>query len=214
MIFSLLFVCVFSSLTTSHSLSCIECKDATDVPCTGDADTCDENEVCVSEFALTLIDGIPVVKLFMRGCGNQAQCFVSSSLSIPHARIISSSSCCYTDSCTPPRPVLPPITSKKNGLICKGCQSMEARPCDSDLYMECIGNETKCISQVAMSSGTPPTAIRGCATPSVCAVRHEEGTFGHLKFKSDITCTDGGAGLHYSLHLLGATFIFMFKVIN
>ncbi|KAM3922128.1 phospholipase A2 inhibitor and Ly6/PLAUR domain-containing protein-like [Leptodactylus fuscus] len=129
--------------------------------------------------------------------------------------MISSTSCCYTDRCTPPAPVLPTISHDKNGVVCMSCQAMEASPCDSDTYMDCIGNETKCISQVIRSSGTPPEgAIRGCATPSLCNIPYKEGSFGSLTYSMDTTCLDGGASLHYHLYLLPVTFLCLFKVMN
>ncbi|XP_069804501.1 urokinase plasminogen activator surface receptor-like [Dendropsophus ebraccatus] len=211
---SLLLLCVISAITsTSYSLSCIQCSDASDVPCTGSEQTCSlPHEVCVSRYALTLVAGVPISKLFIRGCGDPDQCTISGSMSVPNVRTIASATCCSTDLCTPPPPELPPVTSDQNGVVCKSCQAMEDSPCDSDNYMNCVGNETMCISQVTIT-GSSSIAVRGCATPGLCQIPHEEGTFGHMTFISDTTCTDGGAGLHYGLYLLGVTLLCVFKVV-
>ncbi|KAG8573824.1 hypothetical protein GDO81_012571 [Engystomops pustulosus] len=156
--------------------------------------------------------GLLFSKLYIRNCGDRATCSVSSSMTTSHGRVITSSTCCYTEGCSPPRPVLPPVNFKKNGVVCKTCHAMQSQPCDSDTYTDCLGNETKCLSQVSTVAGLTSTAMRGCATPSLCAIPHEEGSLEHLRFISDTTCTDGGAGLHYCLYLLGVTFIGLFKV--
>ncbi|KAM3922127.1 phospholipase A2 inhibitor and Ly6/PLAUR domain-containing protein-like [Leptodactylus fuscus] len=213
MIFCLLSLSVILTLaTTSHSLTCIECMDASDVPCTGPVKSCLPDEVCLSRYTLTSIAGVPISKLFIRGCGNRSQCSESGSASIPHANVLTASSCCFTNGCTPPRPTLPSTTSEKNGVMCKACQTIEESPCDSDTYIDCTGLETKCISQVTKTVGLPSSAMRGCATPSLCKIPHEEGTFGPLKFSSHTVCTDGGASLHYCLSLLAVTFLCLFKV--
>ncbi|KAM3922123.1 phospholipase A2 inhibitor and Ly6/PLAUR domain-containing protein-like [Leptodactylus fuscus] len=214
MVFCLLFLSVICTLTTTgYSLSCVQCKDATDVPCTGDSEPCHaSDEVCISRSILTIVAGVPFSKMFMRGCGEPAQCSLSNSFSTPHGRVITSTTCCNKNDCTPPRPTLPSVTSNKNGVVCKSCQTLEATPCVSNIYMDCVGNETKCISQVTKFSGLPSSAIRGCATPNLCRFPHEKGTFGHLEYSTDITCTDGGASLHYCLSLLAVTFLVLFKV--
>ncbi|XP_044134439.1 phospholipase A2 inhibitor and Ly6/PLAUR domain-containing protein-like [Bufo gargarizans] len=218
MFFCLLFLSVISTLpTTSYSLTCIECSGIAEfdigIPCTGIVKTCSSNEVCVSKHSVIIIGGLQQPGTYGRTCGQRELCSASISASAPYGRIMMSFSCCDTDRCTPPRPELPSISSEKNGVVCKTCQSKENVPCDSKTYMDCVGEETKCFSQVTRS-GSQGVAERGCATPSLCAIPHNEGSFGNLDFKVDTTCTDGGAGLHYRLHLLPITFICLFKVMS
>ncbi|XP_066462626.1 uncharacterized protein [Eleutherodactylus coqui] len=204
----------YNLLQTGYSLSCIQCVEATDAPCSGTADVCAPSEdACISKYALTSIGGIQISKLFVRGCGTRSQCSISGSLSIPLSRMVASTTCCYTDRCMPSRPILPPAPTNLNGVVCKTCQGLQDYPCESDEYINCVGNETKCISQFGTTSGAK-TALRGCSSPDLCKNPHEEGSFGGLKFSMKITCTDGTATLHYSLYLLSATTIWLFKVMN
>ncbi|KAM3923128.1 uncharacterized protein RB166_012235 [Leptodactylus fuscus] len=195
-----------------HSLSCIECTDASDVPCTGPVKTCLPGQACLTIYTLVSAAGVPMSKLIKTSCGYRSQCSNNGSYSILQTSVLAGSSCCFTNGCTPPLPTLPSTTSEKNGVTCKTCQTLSESPCDSDTYMDCTGSETKCISQVTKTTGWQTTATRGCATRNLCTITHEEGTFGALKYSRNTNCTDGGASLHYCLPLLAVTFLCLFKV--
>ncbi|KAM5132619.1 phospholipase A2 inhibitor and Ly6/PLAUR domain-containing protein-like [Mantella aurantiaca] len=202
----LLFTSVLSVLYGAcHSLSCVECKDTSE-SCTGPVVPCpNSDQICMSAYTITSVGGIPVSKMFMRECGDRSSCNRAGSFSIPNGQVQTSATCCNVDGCTPGTPVLPPLSSKKNGVVCTACISTTVDSCQASTFIECTGNEVKCMAQGTVSKGslgTIKSAVRGCATKELCEVTHVEGSFGDITITTEVTCTDGCTGLPYSLSLL------------
>ncbi|KAL8219601.1 UNVERIFIED_CONTAM: hypothetical protein K2H54_028405 [Gekko kuhli] len=85
--------------------------------------------------------------------------------------------CCNTDLCNSVTLMVPPSTnSARNGNRCPVCFSMGTDNCQADELIDCIGEETQCITfsgSAKMNASLFPFslsgALRGCATPNLCA---------------------------------------------
>ncbi|XP_075047637.1 phospholipase A2 inhibitor and Ly6/PLAUR domain-containing protein-like [Mixophyes fleayi] len=214
----LLLTSILSTLTaTGYSLSCINCMDMSDKLCSGPAVSCSSSDaVCVLISTVTSLGGLGEHKMTVRDCGKPNACSVKGSMSVLSGKVKTGISCCSSDSCTPPMPVLPLNDYNKNGVTCKSCMEAVDKQCQSDTFMECQGNETKCISQVSTLKGpsmTMSTALRGCATKEACGFPLMENTIGDVTVKTYTSCTGGSPGLQYNLLLLLVSVILLLKFI-
>ncbi|XP_063798352.1 phospholipase A2 inhibitor gamma subunit B-like [Pseudophryne corroboree] len=206
---SLLLVTVILSalVATSYSISCVKCIGLSGLQCSGPVERCPSaDDACISMYTVIMIDGVGESKTFLRDCGNRSSCPSAMSLSNTIVKSRTGITCCFSDSCTPSQPTTPPEYYNKNGVRCKTCYDLSDKPCQTDEFMDCLGEEKKCISQVSSvkvgSSGQVSEGMRGCATQDMCNIRLIDKTFGEVTMNSHITCTDGTAGLHYNWLLL------------
>ncbi|CAI9604486.1 unnamed protein product [Staurois parvus] len=115
------------------------------------------------------------MNLYIRQCGPRELCLKTGSISVPNGRYLTSITCCDTDNCTPPEPNLPEVSIAKNGMKCPACFVPNAKSCDKVTSMDCIGNETICITQITNLKGPVPSSqvARGCATKGLCDPVHQ-----------------------------------------
>ncbi|XP_063798353.1 phospholipase A2 inhibitor and Ly6/PLAUR domain-containing protein-like [Pseudophryne corroboree] len=206
---SLLLVTVILSalVATSYSITCIKCMGMSDTPCSGPEVTCaSKDDVCILTYTVSSFGGMGDSHTYMRDCGNRKSCSACMSFSNLAGKSKSASSCCHTDRCTPAQPVIPADNYNKNGVRCKTCMDLTDKPCQTDTYVDCLGEEKKCISQVSTIKAGPGSAmsmaIRACATEELCDLAPAEQTYGQFSVKMQSTCTGGGSGLHYNFFLL------------
>ncbi|XP_077312664.1 phospholipase A2 inhibitor gamma subunit B-like [Lithobates pipiens] len=207
---------VLSALVTSgNSLSCTECFSVSD-SCTGPSMTCPSGSVCGAQYAETWAKGTIVSKLYVMSCVRQDQCDITGSMSFPNnARRKMGTSCCRTDRCTPTFPSLRKDISGSNGLTCQSCISANSTWCSTSDTMECMGDENTCVLQTTKVSGltTGSTAIRGCATKSICDFGSQSrGVLGR-KIETTFICTSGSTGLQKGFYLPIMICIFFLKLL-
>ncbi|XP_044125182.1 phospholipase A2 inhibitor and Ly6/PLAUR domain-containing protein-like [Bufo gargarizans] len=109
-----------------------------------------------------------------------------------------SSSCCNTDNCTPNTPTLPTISSNPNGLVCRYCASVDSTWCHTDDTVQCTGEQNMCLLQTTHVSGSvsASSAIRGCATKSICDLGSQSASAGGVTTDVKIICTNSGLSVH------------------
>ncbi|XP_075047818.1 phospholipase A2 inhibitor and Ly6/PLAUR domain-containing protein-like [Mixophyes fleayi] len=199
----LLITWVLSALAaTGYSLTCIECSVLSDQICTAPSKLCPSgNYSCVLAYVETTMGGQKFPNLYIRQCGDRSMCNRLGSISLPNGRMKTSSTCCDTDNCTSPHPVLPEETFGKNGVKCKACYTQNANKCAAESVMDCVGKETECITQFTNTTGdiSATTIMRGCATKEMCEPASQVVDLGNMVVHAESTCANSGVYIHQSL---------------
>ncbi|XP_069599031.1 phospholipase A2 inhibitor and Ly6/PLAUR domain-containing protein-like [Ranitomeya imitator] len=105
---------------------------------------------------------------FHRNCGNSFQCNLNGSFTTVSHYVKYSITCCGTDSCLPPLPVLPEVDLKKNGVACPACYvDNDHNVCIPKSTMECAGEETFCVFTNETLLEKSNVYSFGCGTKSV-----------------------------------------------
>eukprot|EP00079_Xenopus_tropicalis_P017002 XP_004916450.1 PREDICTED: phospholipase A2 inhibitor and Ly6/PLAUR domain-containing protein-like isoform X1 [Xenopus tropicalis] len=152
---------------TGFCLSCIHCTSNDGSGCSGIAKNCTGDTVCMSTVTQTATYTGQATTTLRRSCGEPQYCSAGS-LSSYFITTVTNSTCCFTDSCTPPEPTMPNYTSKtKNGAVCKTCFARDERECSRFNTTMCTGSETFCVEyEVRTEAGT--TIVWGCSTENFC----------------------------------------------
>ncbi|XP_053547227.1 phospholipase A2 inhibitor gamma subunit B [Bombina bombina] len=184
---------ILLALTPSgNCLSCIHCVTLDGSPCNGPSVVCAAGEVCLSVITHATVGEVEPVTTFNRACGKPECCDKSTSFSHPSGYLRNDHTCCYTDDCTPPIPTLPPVTSERNGVICRGCFSPDSDNCD-DTNMSCTGDETQCIQVFTTTSGliSGMSILRGCASKQTCDMGNQYSSSGQVHVIAEVSCSPG-----------------------
>ncbi|XP_077312356.1 phospholipase A2 inhibitor and Ly6/PLAUR domain-containing protein-like [Lithobates pipiens] len=187
---------------TGYSLTCIECSVAADIICNGSSEVCSSgNTVCLLTRAVNKIGDMVTMNLYIRQCGPKELCSKTGSISLPNGRYFTSVTCCDTDNCTPPEPILPEVSKEKNGIKCPSCYVPNAKSCVKVTDTDCIGNETICITQITNVKGPVPfsTIARGCATKQLCDPVHQVWHMNKSIVDLQNVCENGGNHLHENI---------------
>ncbi|XP_056399866.1 uncharacterized protein LOC130294278 [Hyla sarda] len=178
---------------TSYALSCTQCVSPISSSCLGSSVTCPSGYRCGSKYSETTIGGMTTTGI-ERSCVPSSECNLKGSIGFLHGQMKMASSCCNTDKCTPIIPSFPIISSDPNGVVCRSCISGDSTWCYTSDTIQCTGNENMCLLQTSKMSGSVPvsTAIRGCATKSVCDVGSQSYSIGGLSVEAKYICTSGG----------------------
>lgn len=183
---------VLSALVTpGDALSCQVCTSSSAESCDASSVTCPEDFVCASSYSLTNTHGA----IFAMLCAPRHHCDSPGSISASNGRIRRTTTCCYTDNCTPPHPVLPDRNFQPNGLTCQTCLSVYSKWCSSLRTIDCAGDEDACLLQTSeyYAPIRKSVAVRGCATKSICSLGTQWIQFGTLKMKFTYSCVLSGA---------------------
>uniref|UniRef100_A0A803K920 UPAR/Ly6 domain-containing protein n=1 Tax=Xenopus tropicalis TaxID=8364 RepID=A0A803K920_XENTR len=130
---------------TGFCLSCIHCTSNDGSGCSGIAKNCTGDTVCMSTVTQTATYTGQATTTLRRSCGEPQYCSAGS-LSSYFITTVTNSTCCFTDSCTPPEPTMPNYKSKtKNGAVCKTCFARDERECSRFNTTMCTGSETFCV---------------------------------------------------------------------
>ncbi|XP_069803822.1 phospholipase A2 inhibitor gamma subunit B-like isoform X2 [Dendropsophus ebraccatus] len=168
------FILISSMISTGYSLTCISCTSTTQTPCTGSAITCAATEdVCTSIYTETKLTvyGITTYAI-VRGCGVSSECNNPKSLSNQFMAVDINTGCCNTDNCTPAAPIVTPVNTNTNGLVCPSCFTLTSSTCVPDTKIDCTGSENKCTTYSISTLTNPPKpimAMAGCATTNMCS---------------------------------------------
>uniref|UniRef100_A0A8C5QUT2 UPAR/Ly6 domain-containing protein n=1 Tax=Leptobrachium leishanense TaxID=445787 RepID=A0A8C5QUT2_9ANUR len=187
------FLCVLSVLiSTGYSLSCIKCMKMGESNCEGLSVTCSPDEACAASYSVSSSGGVKMFEAYLRDCVSKKDCDVKGSYTV--VRNVQSkvaSTCCYTDNCTPPRPILPEDNYEPNGLTCRVCFSPNSDWCSSTNTIDCQGDENMCILQSSRVKGpvTSITALRGCTTKSICDYGGRSAVVEGLSINVTMICT-------------------------
>ncbi|XP_018417670.1 PREDICTED: phospholipase A2 inhibitor and Ly6/PLAUR domain-containing protein-like [Nanorana parkeri] len=192
-------------LSQGYSLTCIQCSGGGDSVCNGSSAVCPSgNYSCLLTRVVTTASRpntseMAITSAYIRQCGVRDLCSKTGSITLPQSMFQSSITCCDTDNCTPPEPVLPEISGKKNGLHCPACYVQNAKSCPKETVMQCVGNETMCITQLTTYKGPAPspTLARGCATEQMCTPAHQVWNINALVLDLENTCVNSGDQLHH-----------------
>ncbi|XP_075047360.1 uncharacterized protein LOC142107687 [Mixophyes fleayi] len=206
--------CILLTLASmGHSLSCVVCKSNEQFSCTGEEKSCPKDYVCASTSTYSIIEGMPE-KTFTRSCERRNTCGVVGSIGFQKGKIKTATSCCYTESCLPSSPALPPDEVQRNGLTCRSCVSLDSTWCHTPETIDCIGQENKCIFQSFEHSGPKyeKRAVRGCGTKAICDLGSQSHNFGRSSLRTEITCSNDGFNLNSNLLLLAITFVSAFRL--
>ncbi|XP_063292570.1 phospholipase A2 inhibitor and Ly6/PLAUR domain-containing protein-like [Pelobates fuscus] len=213
-----IFTFTFSALTaTGHCLSCIQCVSTNKMQCSGKSMVCPATfDACISSYTLTIVGGMEIGKIFTRHCSARAACDSYGSVSMPDGRIKRTSSCCFSDNCTPSIPTFPPDRHDKNGVKCPGCYSPNDRSCVPEYIIECVGEEIRCINHTeTMKSGEVESAValQGCASIDLCAAGSQELQVDNIRSRIEMTCMSSSVCLQHGFLFLGSAAIFFLKLI-
>ncbi|KAM3922121.1 uncharacterized protein RB166_011409 [Leptodactylus fuscus] len=212
--FFLLFICILSGITaTESSISCMKCVGENAHTCKGAVDKCSSTtDDCISLLEVAKI-GIRETSVFMRLCGNCSQ-HQTGNVRFDKGILKINVSCCSHDNCTPTEPTFAsdkPSSKyekfKSNGIRCKSCFASNAKGCDCNVFLNCTGGETKCISRSISTSGGHlySVAIRGCTTTEMCEVAGKDEKLNTTQVRSSYTCTGESDSIHNALGLLVLT---------
>ncbi|KAE8594366.1 hypothetical protein XENTR_v10019608 [Xenopus tropicalis] len=205
-------------IAKGYSLSCIHCIGAEGPSCSGTSQQCSSSdEVCLSSYTVTEMGGMEVSKLFIRQCESKEKCDKAGTMSIPNGKVKMSNVCCKSDNCNPGIPKLPLEKTLKNGIMCEGCIDTNKKSCQSGQPLECVGDETRCITYVTSMSGLISTsmAARGCATKDFCEIGEQEMGNDLVKVEVDISCSgDGAISLQLNQLLLALPSLLLLKYIS
>ncbi|XP_063798360.1 phospholipase A2 inhibitor and Ly6/PLAUR domain-containing protein-like isoform X2 [Pseudophryne corroboree] len=210
-IFTLL--CISGLLSAGHSLTCVVCRSEEAFTCTGEERVCPKDYVCASTSTVTIMEG-RATKTFTRSCERRNTCGTAGSIGYQRGKIKTAISCCYSDSCYPSNPALPPDDAQRNGLSCRSCTSHDSIWCHTSETIDCTGQENKCIFQTDVYSGAKygKTAVRGCGTKAICDIGSQTHNYGGTNLRREITCSNDGFSLRSSLLLLAITVASAFRL--
>ncbi|XP_073513686.1 phospholipase A2 inhibitor gamma subunit B-like [Phyllobates terribilis] len=208
----LLFFCVLWSIAaTDVPISCLTCVGETVNSCYGSVQNCSSaTEECISVFEEAKVE-MRTTTLFMRFCGNcsqQQRGFVRFDKGI----LKINATCCNNSDCTPPVPTVPldkPVIKddkfKSNGKSCNTCHVFNVTKCDCNIFLECIGEEKKCMSRYISGPHNHAAVVRGCATTEMCGVTKSTEMIMNIdnnEIISKFSCSDDSESIHSSLLLL------------
>ncbi|XP_073426666.1 phospholipase A2 inhibitor and Ly6/PLAUR domain-containing protein-like [Dendrobates tinctorius] len=188
---------LFLTLTaTSDALSCTRCMSESST-CSGSSETCPSGYECGSRYGVGFAGGNKA-ETIIRSCLPSSQCNTTGTISTSELQIRMAMSCCSTDDCTPKIPELPSKGTNLNGLVCRSCLSSDSTWCYTSDTVHCTGDENMCILQTSKLSGSNSslTAIRGCATKSVCDLGSQTETFAGISMDAKTFCTSGSKSFH------------------
>ncbi|XP_068099198.1 serine-rich adhesin for platelets-like isoform X2 [Hyperolius riggenbachi] len=114
-------------------------------------------------------EGGGTVTDYIRTCVPTSTCGKVGSISYAGGRAKMAISCCNTDGCTSPTPILPGDSNRTNGLMCPTCKSTWQNSCSSVLTMQCTGKEQICLN-ASTTTSVSMDSTSGCATASLCDV--------------------------------------------
>uniref|UniRef100_A0A803KEJ2 UPAR/Ly6 domain-containing protein n=1 Tax=Xenopus tropicalis TaxID=8364 RepID=A0A803KEJ2_XENTR len=165
---------------TGFCLSCIHCTSNDGSGCSGIAKNCTGDTVCMSTVTQTATYTGQATTTLRRSCGEPQYCSAGS-LSSYFITTVTNSTCCFTDSCTPPEPTMPNYKSKtKNGAVCKTCFARDERECSRFNTTMCTGSETFCVEyEVRTEAGNDsyPTILKSCSqNPEMCNISYHLST--------------------------------------
>ncbi|XP_077113479.1 phospholipase A2 inhibitor 25 kDa subunit-like [Ranitomeya variabilis] len=188
---------LFLTITAiSDALLCTQCM-STSSSCSGDSRTCPSGHVCASQYSETTVGG-ERTELLLRVCSPSSECSIKGSISTAQLQLRMAASCCETDNCTPNLPALPTKSTNSNELVCRSCISADSTWCHTPDTVQCTGDENMCLLQSTKISGSASasTAIRGCATKSICDLGSQTSTFAGLTLDVKTVCTSGSNSVH------------------
>ncbi|XP_069802552.1 phospholipase A2 inhibitor NAI-like [Dendropsophus ebraccatus] len=187
-------------VSTTLSLSCTECSG--EKPCQGPSVTCPTDfDACVATLESTTKDG-KEVQLYSQHCGKKDICSYSGSLTTDHGVKNVSSTCCFTNNCSPSKPTFPARKTDKNGVSCKACSAEKEKTCEPSTTIECIGDENSCVTMtIETKEPTSYSSFRGCGTQGWCKVKEREFMSEGKTTEIEIVCNGGNAALPLSLPL-------------
>ncbi|XP_040277064.1 phospholipase A2 inhibitor subunit gamma B-like [Bufo bufo] len=196
------FICLLSALAkTGFSLECTQCMAIGLSSCTeGPIITCPQGHVCTSMYQETIEDG-KTNELLYRSCGPTSHCNKTGSFTIEKNSARLGISCCFTDKCYPPLPQLQSASTRRNGKVCQMC-SEGNEACSGTKTIDCVGNENKCLLQVAkIKAGSDENveSFRGCSTRSICDIGNLNISFGFLEMESTFLCSGGAITMYRGL---------------
>ncbi|XP_063780826.1 phospholipase A2 inhibitor gamma subunit B-like [Pseudophryne corroboree] len=111
--------------------------------------------------------------VFVRGCGQSAECKDVLILRTPYNRMVTSSTCCKTDLCSSALPTVIPEASN-NGLACNGC--FQTTSCLDFTPVYCRGSESRCFSYSNLQlNDNVSVSMAGCATETACDIDLQQG---------------------------------------
>ncbi|KAM4015675.1 phospholipase A2 inhibitor NAI-like [Anomaloglossus baeobatrachus] len=181
---------------TGYTLRCPQCVSASST-CSGSSATCPAGQVCGISYSQTQAGGV-MTEAFGRTCTVSSQCNMKGSITLQQGRIRTVTACCNTDDCAPVVPPLSTINYTRNGLVCRSCVSADSTWCYTSDTMQCTGDENMCLLQTTKitESGTVATAIRGCATKSICDLGSQSQSAAGVSTEVKFICTNGGTSVH------------------
>nr|XP_028596120.1 uncharacterized protein LOC114602278 [Podarcis muralis] len=175
---TLLKLSLFLALVTSGaSLECETCfSNAT--TCAGDKKTCSgTEETCIVILTESTVDGPSVTKVEKR-CSTMSQCSMPPFyFTLGAGRRVRQSWVCCTDDCDKVVPVLIPVQTRSNGVMCPACHEWK-ESCKTEMA-NCTGMETSCfkITSHVDTNGTHiDRTMMGCTTKYTCAAIEGEAT--------------------------------------
>ncbi|XP_031761772.1 sericin 1-like [Xenopus tropicalis] len=144
-------------------ISCTECNSSDSSSCSGNNVTCPPGYACITHHKVEIQDGAKTESI-VRTCGMQSSCEDSVRKSLPGYTLIDSTTCCYTNNCTP---AIKLHSNQTNGLTCKTCTAENTDTCDNEQTMECSGDENMCYAELTLLSESLQY-VYGCATKGIC----------------------------------------------
>ncbi|XP_072282733.1 uncharacterized protein [Pyxicephalus adspersus] len=198
MLLLLLLTWVLPSVRLAASLECFLCVNATYAACkeNGIFVNCSSSELCISYYEKAFIGGKSTTLFFMM-CGT-CDMFKPTSVRFHKGTVKSNSTCCNTNRCTPSEPkiavdgpVLKNENNNKKNVTCKSCYS-SAKSCDCNIFMNCSGEEEKCIHRNTIVGGNHSylMSVRGCTTDETChACNRDIDNIKGFLLTSKYTCT-------------------------
>ncbi|XP_071969185.1 uncharacterized protein [Engystomops pustulosus] len=188
------FLCFLSALVaTGDSLQCLTCQIISVGPCTTTTpEICLDGQVCAFQSTISVKYG-EIKFSFKSFCAEKKECYVNGTFTDYSSVTRIATTCCSSDSCTPEKPTIPsPNPKVPNGFLCPKCTLPGTSLCDQ--YMQCTGNETKCLLESTTTSQGTQTDLSlngGCASSGYCLRNKVNYTTNGFYKEITYTCTNG-----------------------
>uniref|UniRef100_A0A8C5QTW8 Sodefrin-like factor n=1 Tax=Leptobrachium leishanense TaxID=445787 RepID=A0A8C5QTW8_9ANUR len=200
MSFAVGILCTFSALIASgYALSCTECMVLGSKVCEGSTITCAVNHTCGLQYTVSHLDGVQEKETFIRHCVPKNLCGLEATNTYGNnIQALSGISCCFTENCLPPKPRLPLLSTKKNGLTCQTCLSLKSDSCAGDETIECNGNEDMCFLSSTKTAAplSVESSYRGCTTKNLCDLDEFSLSVHGITMDTKVICSNGSPGLY------------------
>ncbi|XP_069802826.1 uncharacterized protein [Dendropsophus ebraccatus] len=163
-----------------------------------------DEDVCFSEHTL-VADAGGVKKENLQRCGKSRQCDLFIAISHPNKTIITNTSCCKTQHCSPPTSDVSWEPGVENGVTCRSCYSAHSSDCDSYDTMSCTGIMDRCITYtqtLRIGQIKQTEVIIGCGTSDACTYGWSFAGSANQNVEVNITCTGTGNFIHNNILVL------------
>ncbi|KAM4652205.1 uncharacterized protein O3C94_014561 [Discoglossus pictus] len=202
-----------TSLPVGNFLWCTFCHKGNAELCTSNLYQCQpDDEICLTERTRNKYDGRDSTHIIRR-CGKSNECSREGTIRSSSKLIVMNTTCCDTNFCTPPTPILPPVSKNRNGLTCPACFVPNSDRCLGRDDLHCTGEENRCVQFVrteVQDISSVTETLFGCSNDNICeAGSYRMNLTGNYwqDIRSNVICDSANRSNKLDLIVLGSVLI-------